>query len=71
MPIVTEGYILGNRIRTRQTAIMSGRRACYKCGNLGHFAEVCTSAERLCYNCEWDSLFPDYPDEHILTLIKL
>lgn len=28
------------------------RRACYKCGNVGHYAEVCSSAERLCYNCE-------------------
>ncbi|KAI9885124.1 MAG: Meiotic recombination protein dmc1 [Watsoniomyces obsoletus] len=28
------------------------RRACYKCGTVGHFAEVCTSTERLCYNCK-------------------
>jgi cellular nucleic acid-binding protein len=28
------------------------RRACYKCGNVGHYAEVCTSSERLCYNCK-------------------
>ena len=46
------------------------RRACYKCGNVGHYAgqfkkhskvvkdphshclEVCSSSERLCYNCE-------------------
>ena len=28
------------------------RRACYKCGNMGHYAEVCTSSERLCYNCK-------------------
>ncbi|KAL5604255.1 hypothetical protein BROUX41_002233 [Berkeleyomyces rouxiae] len=28
------------------------RRACYKCGNVGHYAEVCQSAERLCYNCK-------------------
>lgn len=28
------------------------RRACYKCGNVGHYAEVCSSAERLCYNCQ-------------------
>ncbi|KHN95233.1 zinc knuckle domain containing protein [Metarhizium album ARSEF 1941] len=27
------------------------RRACYKCGNVGHYAEVCSSSERLCYNC--------------------
>ena len=30
---------------------LSGR-ACFKCGNVGHFAEVCSSAERLCYNCK-------------------
>lgn len=23
------------------------RRACYKCGNVGHYAEVCSSSERL------------------------
>src|SRR4051794_19486910 len=28
------------------------RRSCYKCGNLGHYAEVCSSSERLCYNCK-------------------
>ncbi|PHH76198.1 hypothetical protein CDD82_4109 [Ophiocordyceps australis] len=28
------------------------RRACYKCGNVGHYAEVCASTERLCYNCK-------------------
>ena len=28
------------------------RRACYKCGNVGHYAEVCSSTERLCYNCK-------------------
>ncbi|MCJ1466539.1 hypothetical protein MMC07_005159 [Pseudocyphellaria aurata] len=28
------------------------RRACYKCGNVGHYAEVCSSPERLCYNCK-------------------
>jgi cellular nucleic acid-binding protein len=32
------------------------RRACYKCGNVGHYAEVCSSAERLCYNCKSFSL---------------
>ncbi len=30
----------------------STRRACYKCGNVGHYAEVCSSSERLCYNCK-------------------
>ena len=28
------------------------RRACFKCGNIGHYAEVCSSSERLCYNCQ-------------------
>jgi cellular nucleic acid-binding protein len=28
------------------------RRACFKCGNLGHIAEDCQSGERLCYNCK-------------------
>ncbi|KAJ5180820.1 Zinc knuckle protein, partial [Penicillium capsulatum] len=36
-----------NSVRT-----MLSRRACYKCGNLGHYAEVCSSTERLCYNCK-------------------
>lgn len=31
------------------------RRACYKCGNVGHYAEVCSSSERLCYNCKFDA----------------
>jgi hypothetical protein len=37
-----------------QTGKMSSlsRRACYKCGNVGHYAEVCSSSERLCYNCK-------------------
>jgi len=40
--------------QTHQLIAMSSlsRRACYKCGNVGHYAEVCSSAERLCYNCE-------------------
>lgn len=40
--------------QTHQLIAMSSlsRRACYKCGNVGHYAEVCSSAERLCYNCK-------------------
>ena len=34
------------------------RRACFKCGNVGHFAEVCSSAERLCYNCKQPGMRP-------------
>ncbi|EGD89792.2 hypothetical protein H112_02266 [Trichophyton rubrum D6] len=32
--------------------MLLSRRACYKCGNIGHYAEVCSSSERLCYNCK-------------------
>lgn len=41
--------------QTHKLVAMSSlsRRACYKCGNVGHYAEVCSSSERLCYNCEW------------------
>jgi hypothetical protein len=41
--------------QTHRLATMSSlsRRACYKCGNVGHYAEVCSSAERLCYNCKF------------------
>jgi cellular nucleic acid-binding protein len=41
--------------QTHRLVAMSSlsRRACYKCGNVGHYAEVCSSAERLCYNCEF------------------
>lgn len=40
--------------QTHQLVAMASlsRRACYKCGNVGHYAEVCSSAERLCYNCK-------------------
>ncbi|TGO17312.1 hypothetical protein BTUL_0019g01030 [Botrytis tulipae] len=40
--------------QTHKLVAMSSlsRRACYKCGNVGHYAEVCASAERLCYNCK-------------------
>ena len=40
-------------VATHQVDMSSlSRRACYKCGNVGHYAEVCSSAERLCYNCK-------------------
>jgi len=29
----------------------NSKKGCFKCGNLGHIAENCTSQERLCYNC--------------------
>src|ERR1700743_3682869 len=38
--------------RTSFSMSSLSRRACYKCGNVGHYAEVCTSSERLCYNCK-------------------
>ncbi|KAK3347216.1 hypothetical protein B0T25DRAFT_297211 [Lasiosphaeria hispida] len=34
------------------------RRACYKCGELGHHAEACSSPHRLCYNCMFSSALP-------------
>ncbi|KAH8808076.1 hypothetical protein F5884DRAFT_354030 [Xylogone sp. PMI_703] len=45
-------------VREWTTVAMSSlsRRACYKCGNVGHYAEVCSSAERLCYNCKLTAL---------------
>jgi len=27
------------------------KKGCFKCGNLGHIAENCSSEQRLCYNC--------------------
>jgi len=44
--------------QTHKLVAMSSlsRRACYKCGNVGHYAEVCASAERLCYNCKFSSI---------------
>ncbi|KAI0065766.1 hypothetical protein BV25DRAFT_1798107 [Artomyces pyxidatus] len=32
-------------------AFQISRKGCFKCGNLGHIAENCSSEERLCYNC--------------------
>jgi len=32
-------------------AYQFSRKGCFKCGNLGHIAENCTSEQRLCYNC--------------------
>ena len=44
----------GSKQTHRLVAMSSlSRRACYKCGNVGHYAEVCSSAERLCYNCKF------------------
>ena len=44
--IVGEGAPAGGKMSNLS------RRACYKCGNVGHYAEVCSSSERLCYNCK-------------------
>lgn len=46
------------------------RRACYKCGNVGHYAEVCSSSERLCYNCESAVLLALLMTSHPLTITK-
>ena len=32
-------------------AYQFSRKGCFKCGNLGHIAENCSSEQRLCYNC--------------------
>ncbi|SJL02097.1 related to Zinc finger protein GIS2 [Armillaria ostoyae] len=32
-------------------AFQYSRKGCFKCGNLGHIAENCSSEQRLCYNC--------------------
>jgi len=32
-------------------AYQFSRKGCFKCGNLGHIAEACSSDQRLCYNC--------------------
>ncbi|PHH59507.1 hypothetical protein CDD81_3147 [Ophiocordyceps australis] len=49
-------YICQTSVYHKFAAPMSSsslsRRACYKCGNVGHYAEVCASTERLCYNCK-------------------
>lgn len=34
---------------------------CSRCGSIGHYAEACSSAERLCYNCK-------QPGEHLMIL---
>ncbi|KAJ4478028.1 hypothetical protein J3R30DRAFT_3670168 [Lentinula aciculospora] len=32
-------------------AYQFSKKGCFKCGNLGHIAENCSSEQRLCYNC--------------------
>lgn len=48
------------------------RRACYKCGNVGHYAEVCSSSERLCYNCKSHPTHFHRPSPiaHLLTITE-
>lgn len=51
MQISDEGPVqLFDEGKSRMSSL--SRRACYKCGNVGHYAEVCSSSERLCYNCK-------------------
>ena len=49
------------------------RRACYKCGNVGHYAEVCSSSERLCYNCKQPGMLNQLATfcgtAHVLTAV--
>lgn len=59
-----DGASMGSRanngtLQIHRLVVMSSlsRRACYKCGNVGHYAEVCSSAERLCYNCKQPGKF--------------
>jgi len=56
--------------QTHKLVAMSSlsRRACYKCGNVGHYAEVCSSAERLCYNCKVPHPSTHKPSTDILFL---
>lgn len=47
---ITNWTLLADTEKNNKMSSLS-RRACYKCGNVGHYAEVCSSSERLCYNC--------------------
>ncbi|KAI0832756.1 hypothetical protein BC628DRAFT_348835 [Trametes gibbosa] len=38
-------------------AYQFSRKGCFKCGNLGHIAENCSSEQRLCYNCRQPGRF--------------